>query len=132
MGKGNSFVEIEQVRTGSIGAPAPHEFHSLRSLLGKGTGPEHTLGSNADKVFDEFSAGFVSGKFSQEQADLVNWFEQKKLIDWGDGLSKIADFRKKAQSIEKALPPERYATTMGRALTTKATSSRAVTESRDR
>ena len=113
-GKGNSFVEIEQVRTGNVGAPGSHEFHSLRALLDKGTGPEDTLGSNMDKVLAEFSAGFISGGFSQEQADLVNWLEQKKLIDWGDGISRIAEFRKKAQSIEKGLPPERYATTMGR------------------
>ena len=114
IGKGSSFVEIEQVRTGSIGAPGPHEFHSLRALLVKGTGPEDTLGSNLDEVFAEFSTGFKSGKFSQEQADLVNWLEQKKLIDWGDGLSRIAQFRAKALTIEKALPKERYATTMGR------------------
>ena len=113
-GKGNSFVEIEQVRTGSIGAPGSNEFHSLRALLAKGTGPEDTLGSNLDEVFADFFTGFKSGKFSQEQADLLNWLEQKKLIDWGDGLFGIAEFRKKAQAIEKVLPPERYATTMGR------------------
>ena len=48
-----------------------------------------------DKVLAEFSAGFISGGFSQEQADLVNWLEQKKLIDWGDGISRIAEFRKR-------------------------------------
>ena len=58
-----------------------------------------------DKVFAEFSAGFISGKFSQEQADLVNWLEQKKLIDWGDGISRIAEFRKKRNRSKKPFRP---------------------------
>lgn len=113
-GKGNSFVEIEQVRSGNIGAPGTHEFYELRALLNKDAGVENSLASRMDKVFSDFSAGFKSGSFSQQQADLVNWFERNKLIDWGDGLERLAQFREKALTIEKSLPKERYATTMGR------------------
>ncbi len=114
LGKGDAFIEIEQVRAGSIGAPGAHEFHPLRAVLSKGIGPEDSLAENLDEVFADFVGGFKKGKYSQEQADLVNWLEQRKLVHWGEGNARVSEFRKKAQGIEKSLPGERYATTMGK------------------
>ena len=84
-----------------------------------------------DKVLAEFSAGFISGEFSQEQADLVNWLEQKKPIDWGTDF-RIAEFRKKANRSKSSSYPNGMPPPWGVELTMKVMYTPASLQARDK
>ena len=110
--KGDSFIEIDQIRVGNGGGVKSPKSH-LQFLFEHAGAEAINLPNRLDEFLLSVFKKLNSGTIEESEKNLINWLHSLGLIDWGEFSSVLQETRKKAKAIDKVVQKERYVLAMG-------------------
>ena len=110
--KGDSFIEIDQIRVGNGGGVKSPKSH-LQFLFEHAGAEAINLPNRLDEFLLSVFKKLNSGSIEESEKNLINWLHSLGLIDWGEFSSVLQETRKKAKAIDKVVQKERYVLAMG-------------------
>ena len=110
--KGDSFIEIDQIRVGNGGGVKSPKSH-LQFLFEPAGAEAINLPNRLDEFLLSVFKKLNSGSIEESEKNLINWLHSLGLIDWGEFSSVLQETRKKAKAIDKVVQKERYVLAMG-------------------
>ena len=110
--KGDSFIEIDQIRVGNGGGVKSPKSH-LQFLFEHAGAEAINLPNRLDEFLLSVFKKLNSGSIEESEKNLINWLHSLGLIDWGEFSSVLQETRKKAKAIDKLVQKERYVLAMG-------------------
>ena len=110
--KGDSFIEIDQIRVGNGGGVKSPKSH-LQFLFEHAGAEAINLPNRLDEFLLSVFKKLNSGSIGESEKNLINWLHSLGLIDWGEFSSVLQETRKKAKAIDKVVQKERYVLAMG-------------------
>ena len=110
--KGDSFIEIDQIRVGNGGGVKSPKSH-LQFLFEHAGAEAINLPNRLDEFLLNVFKKLNSGSIEESEKNLINWLHSLGLIDWGEFSSVLQETRKKAKAIDKVVQKERYVLAMG-------------------